>query len=168
MSVNQLNKPLNGKGLLISDPLVRQQPTWRLVPKEALTSRIKTGRIAENLACYYLRRRGYVIRERNFASSRGEIDIIAEKMHADLKGYPTVVFVEVKAKTRTGGLSPVLSVSMSKRKKLTQMSKLWIGRHSKEKAVYRFDIAAIYIEKRKLPKITWYRNAFVPHEEFGW
>ena len=142
--------------------------TWQFKPVERLTSRMITGRSAENLVCFYLKRRGWRIRERNYASSKGEIDIIAEKWDEDLKGYPTVAFVEVKARTNGKGLAPALSVSKVKQKRMTAMQKLWIGRHAHEKAVYRFDIASLIMERRRLPKIEYYRNAFVGREEFGW
>ena len=147
---------------------IPRQKTWHLTHKDPLTSKALIGRCAENLVCYHLRQTGYRIRERNYASQQGEIDIIAEKMHDDLKGYPTVVFIEVKARSTNQCLSPALSVSLAKQKKLTRMRKLWIGHHAREKAVYRFDIAAVILQKTKPPRLTWYRNAFVPHEEFGW
>lgn len=164
MRKSQLNQR-NSSNSLYHIPI---QKTWHLTHTEPLTSRALLGRCAENLVCFYLRQNGWHIRERNFASQQGEIDIIAEKMHEDLKGYPTVAFIEVKSRSTDQCLSPSLSVSQSKQKKLTRMRKLWIGRHAREKAVYRFDIAAVIIKKNRPPRLTWFRNAFVPHEEFGW
>ena len=142
--------------------------TWHLTHPKPLTPKAIIGRCAENLVCYHLLQTGWQIRERNYASHEGEIDIIAEKMHEDLKGYPTIAFIEVKSRSTDKGLSPALSVSTSKQKKLARMRKLWIGKHPREKAVYRFDIATVILKKFRPPKLTWYRNAFVPHEEFGW
>ncbi|MCR4276477.1 MAG: YraN family protein [Candidatus Parcubacteria bacterium] len=45
--------------------------------------------MGENVACEYLRRHGFKIRDRNFARKTGELDIIAEK-------EDTLHFVEVK------------------------------------------------------------------------
>src|SRR5512136_3123638 len=53
-----------------------------------IMNRKETGAIAENIAADYLSKRGYKIRERNYRTREGEIDIIAEK-------DGTLVFVEV-------------------------------------------------------------------------
>ncbi|MBQ9395650.1 MAG: YraN family protein [Proteobacteria bacterium] len=133
-----------------------------------LTATAKVGRCAENLVCHYLRMHGWTIRMRNFETHRGEIDIIAERMDADLKGYPTVAFVEVKSRTSRHGLSPEYSVTPAKRKKVTSTMKYWIGTHPFEKAVYRCDIASVIIEKHKSPRIQYFPSAFSPREQFGW
>ena len=52
-------------------------------------TRKQVGTLGENVACEYLRRHGFDIRDRNVARKTGELDIIAEK--AD-----TLHFVEVK------------------------------------------------------------------------
>ncbi len=51
-----------------------------------------TAIIGENAAAEFLKKKGYVILERNFRKGYGEIDIIAVK-----KG--TLVFVEVKTRS---------------------------------------------------------------------
>ena len=51
------------------------------------------GAQGEDIAIDYLRRKGYVILDRNWRSGHREIDIVARK-------DDTVVFVEVKARDR--------------------------------------------------------------------
>lgn len=51
------------------------------------------GKLGENIAAEYLKRKGYSIIARNFYCKMGEIDIIAKEKHE-------IVFVEVK--TRNG------------------------------------------------------------------
>ena len=144
-----------------------QDATWK--PHFThLTAAAKIGRCAENLVCYYLRMRGWSIRMRNFETHHGEIDIIAERMGADLKGYPTIAFIEVKSRTSRRGLPPEYSVTPSKRKKFTATMKYWIGTHPREKAVYRCDIASVILEKPNPPRIQYYPSAFSPREQFGW
>ena len=53
------------------------------------------GNLGENVACEYLRRRGFTIRDHNFARKTGELDIIAEKP-ACADREATLHFVEVK------------------------------------------------------------------------
>ena len=133
-----------------------------------LTPAKRTGRIAENLAVYYLRARGWVILARNYKTHAGEIDIIASRMNEDLRGYPTVAFVEVKSRTTSKGLPPVMSVTRAKRHKITAAMHKWIGSHARVKAVYRCDIASIVVEKGRAPRITYYPAAFCAREEFVW
>ena len=52
----------------------------------------ETGNLGEALAVSYLRRRGYIIIERNYRAGHHEIDIIARR-------WKTIVFVEVKTRT---------------------------------------------------------------------
>ena len=52
-------------------------------------TRKQVGTLGENVACEYLRRHGFDIRDRNVARKTGELDIIAEK-------EDTLHFVEVK------------------------------------------------------------------------
>ncbi len=49
----------------------------------------EVGNLGENVACEYLRRHGFTIRDRNYVKKTGELDVIAEKEN-------TLHFVEVK------------------------------------------------------------------------
>ena len=51
--------------------------------------------MGENVACEYLRRHGFSIRDRNYVKKTGELDIIAEKP-AGAGRENTLHFVEVK------------------------------------------------------------------------
>jgi putative endonuclease len=62
----------------------------------------KIGQIGENIACKYLKNKGFTILERNFTLKCGEIDIIANKGE-ELR------FIEVKTmlyKGKTGSIRP--------------------------------------------------------------
>jgi Holliday junction resolvase-like predicted endonuclease len=74
-------------------------------------NRKETGAIAENIAADYLSKRGYKIRERNYRTREGEIDIIAEK-------DGTLVFAEVRAKTGKSFGSAEESITERKKKRL--------------------------------------------------
>ncbi|MDP1707101.1 MAG: YraN family protein [bacterium] len=52
-------------------------------------TRKQVGKLGEDVACEYLRRHGFTIRDRNYVKKTGELDIIAEKEN-------TLHFVEVK------------------------------------------------------------------------
>jgi putative endonuclease len=59
------------------------------------------GQVAEGLAAWHLRFRGYRIVERRFRSPQGEIDIVARRGR-------TLVFVEVKARQELGAAAEAL------------------------------------------------------------
>ena len=52
-------------------------------------SRKEVGNLGESVACEYLRRHGFTIRDRNITKKTGELDVVAEKEN-------TLHFVEVK------------------------------------------------------------------------
>ena len=54
------------------------------------TEKRKLGDIGENIACDFLKRRGFEIIERNYLRKWGEIDIVARKRNV-------IRFVEVKS-----------------------------------------------------------------------
>ena len=49
----------------------------------------EVGNLGENIACEYLKRHGFSIRDRNIARKTGELDVVAQK-------EDTLCFVEVK------------------------------------------------------------------------
>ena len=57
------------------------------------TEKQKIGKIGEDLACNFLIKQGFLIKDRNYLKPWGEIDIVAQK-GSDLR------FVEVKTVTR--------------------------------------------------------------------
>ena len=133
-----------------------------------LTQSARVGRISENLTIWYLINRGWRIWGRNYQTHKGEVDIIAVKENADLKGYPTVAFIEVKSRSSRAALPPELNVTSAKRKKIVAVMHQWIGEHARLKAVYRCDIASVIVEPRRSPEISYFPNAFCGHEMFGW
>ena len=99
-------------------------------------NRRETGAIAENIAADYLTKRGYKIRERNYRTRNGEIDIIAEKDGA-------LVFFEVRAKTgRTFG-SAEESITERKKVRLIALAEAYLGDTGEQPESCRIDIIAI-------------------------
>jgi putative endonuclease len=99
-------------------------------------NRKETGAIGENIAAEYLEKRGYRIRERNFRTREGEIDIIAEK-------DGTLVFVEVRAKTgRTFG-SAEESITERKKKRLVSLAEAYLSDTGEQPESCRIDLIAI-------------------------
>ena len=94
------------------------------------------GNTAEDIATGFLARKGYLIRERNYRSSFGEIDIIAEKNEL-------LVFVEVKYR-KSNFLEAFSSISISKKKKLIRTALYYLQKHPHDsQKISRFDVIAI-------------------------
>lgn len=90
----------------------------------------------ENLAVKFLKRKGYRIAERNYKTSVGEIDIIAED-----RG--TLVFVEVKTRTDDSFGLPFEAVNPRKREKLRKVALFYLKNRCKKEIPARFDVLSI-------------------------
>lgn len=114
------------------------------------------GDKGERLAARHLRRRGYRILGRQVSNRLGEIDLIA--MDGDC-----IVFVEVKTRRDDAAGHPVEAVTHPKRKQLTRVALAWLKKNGLLERPSRFDVVAVlWIEGRRRPEITHYRNAFAP------
>ena len=94
-----------------------------------------SGPTGEETACRFLRDRGYEIVTRNWRTARGEIDIVA-------RDGATLVFVEVKSRSRTGFGGPEAAVAPAKQRRLIAAARAFLGSTECELAV-RFDVVAI-------------------------
>lgn len=103
----------------------------------------------ELIAAEYLRNNGYKILQMNFRCKTGEIDIVA------LDG-DTLVFCEVKYRTRENYGHPLEAVTSRKQQKIIQTTRYYIliNNISDEQRI-RFDVIGILGDK-----ITHVRNAF--------
>lgn len=107
------------------------------------------GKKYEELACRYLRDRGYRIRETNFRCRSGEIDIIAE----DGK---ELVFIEVKYRSGEGAGDPLEAVNHKKQRVISRTAAYYMLKHRlPETTPCRFDVVGVTPQK-----ITVVRNAF--------
>src|SRR5437899_7532472 len=84
---------------------------WRSLPK---SGHLRRGARGEKLACRYLKRNGYKILLRNFRGrSGGEIDVVC-------RDNDTLVFVEVKTRTREDFGRPFFAVDRAKQKRISR------------------------------------------------
>jgi len=97
----------------------------------------KNGRAGEAAAASFLEEKGMEILERNFRSSRGEVDIIA------LDGE-TIVFVEVKTWAIYGIDALEQALDRKKQQKIIETSKYFLSLNRKYKYMaIRFDVIFI-------------------------
>jgi putative endonuclease len=111
------------------------------------------GRIGEDLAHRYLRRRGCSIVARNYRPPSGgvEIDIVAWQGE-------TLVFVEVKTRAAADCGAPDRAVDAEKRERVNRAARDYARRAGVVWEKTRFDILGILLEKP--PRIEWIRDAW--------
>ena len=111
------------------------------------------GTQGEDIAIDFLRRKGYIIMDRNWRSGHKEIDIVARK-------DDTVVFVEVKARANAFYGNPEDAVTRRKMHLLALAADAYLRYNAIDLEV-RFDVITIIGTSEK-PYIRHYEHAFRP------
>ncbi len=117
----------------------------------------RIGKLGEDKACRYLKRRRFEILERNYWAQSGEIDIIA-------RDREELVFVEVK--TRSGqqfGL-PSDAVNDKKKRHMIDAARYYIHQKQLYNLPARFDVIEIMIPPNGIfsfASVNHIKNAFV-------
>jgi len=106
------------------------------------------------LACRFLRRKGYKILYRNFKGrSGGEIDIVC-------RDNDTLVFVEVKTRTREDFGRPIEAVDRQKQKRISRGGLNWLRMLDHPDILFRFDVVEVVIAEDASPRLELIKNAF--------
>ncbi len=117
-------------------------------------SRIALGILGENAACAELERRGYAVLARRYHTRAGEIDIVA------MDG-PTLVFVEVKARTTAEYGDPAEAVTLQKQGRVSAMARDYLAKMEVVDVACRFDVVTLVLDERgEAVTLTVYPNAF--------
>ena len=111
-------------------------------------ARAELGARAEALASDYLARQGLVLVVRNFRTRHGEIDVIA-------RDRDTLVFVEVRLRSRAAYGGAAASITPAKRARLLAAAHAYLATLAREPAC-RFD--AILLDGLDPARIAWERN----------
>jgi len=111
------------------------------------------GRVGEDMAHRYLRRRGCTVVARNYRarSGAGEIDLVAWQGGA-------LVFVEVKTRSSEDHGAPEAAVDLEKRQAIQRAAREYTRRSGAEWDQTRFDIVSVVVGRRT--RIEWQRDAF--------
>ncbi|MBC8044256.1 MAG: YraN family protein [Rhizobacter sp.] len=110
------------------------------------------GKQSEDLACEYLRERGFEILHRNYRYGKNEIDIITKRAN-------TVSFVEVKARRSTAYGHPAEAVTKTKQKEIVKVATYFIAQQTNSTLDYRFDVLTILHTAQTLD-ISFIEDAF--------
>lgn len=114
------------------------------------------GEKGEDIACIFLKKKGYKVKEKNFRSKYGELDIIADDAG-------TLCFVEVKSRSRTDHGRPEEFVDSRKQQKLIKTALTYISKNRIEGRDMRFDIVSVDLNSSKSGLL---KNAFQITDEF--
>ena len=114
---------------------------------------LRLGIKGEERACRYLKKRGYIVLERNYRSGKHEIDII---LRAPDKS--TIVFAEVKTRTNTETILPREAVGKSKQHYLITAAQCYLRQAHITGVPVRFDIVEVYADEDF--RIVHLENAF--------
>ena len=115
---------------------------------------LRLGTRGERLAARHLRRRGFKILYRNFRGRQGgEIDLIC-------RDGDTLVFVEVKTRTREDFGRPLEAVNRQKQRRLSLGGLAWLRLLGNPDILFRFDVVEVMMAEAAPPRIELIRNAF--------
>lgn len=108
---------------------------------------LAAGARAEQWACEYLQQRGLELLERNYRCRPGEIDLV-------MRDAGTVVFVEVRYRSRNGFGGALASIDTRKQAHILAAASHYLQRHDVNDPV-RIDVVGV----RGRDRIDWLQNA---------
>jgi putative endonuclease len=112
--------------------------------------RHKLGADSEDRAVEYLETLGYKIIERNIQLKIGEIDIVAYD-------GDTLVFVEVRSRTRPNQVHPATTITPTKKRHIVRCAMAYCQSHNITDTMIRFDVVAVLGPQGE---IELFKNAF--------
>lgn len=127
----------------------------KTLPVDHRPQHLKTGQRGEEDACFYLRRRGYILISRNYRSPhhRGELDIVG--WDGDV-----LCFIEVKTRTTRAVKPAEAAVDREKQNDLRLVARDFL-RHLVQQPRCRFDVLAVYYDRGfDHPSFELFQNAF--------
>jgi putative endonuclease len=121
---------------------------------------LRLGTRGEKLACRFLRRKGYRVLYRNFRGrGGGEIDIVC-------RDADTLVFVEVKTRTREDFGRPFEAIDRAKRKLISRGGLAWLRLLDNPDILFRFDVVEVVTAAGSAPRFELLRDAFQLSEPY--
>ncbi|MBQ3136515.1 MAG: YraN family protein [Clostridia bacterium] len=111
-----------------------------------------TGKKGEEFAAEYYRKLGCTVKEMNYHSRYGEIDVIAEN-------ESHIVFCEVKTRSGASRTNPGEAVDGKKQQRLTLTAFKYLEKTECEK-LPRFDVFEVWMNEGRIYKFNIIENAF--------
>jgi putative endonuclease len=109
--------------------------------------------MGERLAAEHLAAKGYVVRERNFRTAAGEIDIVAE-------GRGVLAFVEVRCRRGSAMGTAAESLTQAKQRRMVAMAEAYGQAREGLPEQWRIDVIAVdFAPDGRLLSVKHYENA---------
>ncbi len=124
-----------------------------LAGKKELPEHLRKGDLGEAAAKKHLQKLGLKFLTANFASKRGEIDLI-------FRDDDCLVFVEVKTRTTGGWTRPAAAVNARKRRLLTQTALDYLKLLKNPPVKVRFDIVEVLLMNGEVNEVRHLPNTF--------
>src|SRR5437867_4653033 len=125
----------------------------RFSRSQKLPEHLRRGARGEKLARRFLRSHGYKILYRNFrACGGGEIDIVS-------RDGDTLVFVEVKTRTREDFGRPIEAVGRDKQWRISRGGLAWLRLLDNPDILFRFDVVEVLMTEDAKPRLELIQNA---------
>ena len=138
----------------IADLSSRWRNRFSLLRNSSNSVHLRRGARGEKLACRFLRHNGYKVLYRNFKGrSGGEIDVVC-------RDNDTLVFVEVKTRTREDFGRPVAAVDQQKQKRISRGGLAWLRMLDNPDILFRFDVVEVILADDAKPRFELIKNAF--------
>lgn len=120
---------------------------------------LRRGKAGEAAAKRHLQRKGLKFLTANFASDRGEIDLV-------FRDDNCLVFVEVKTRTAGGWTRPAAAVNARKRRLLTQTALDYLRLLKHPQVKIRFDIVEVLLSDGEVREVRHLPNTFPMEKPF--
>jgi putative endonuclease len=120
-------------------------------------NRKKTGSYGESIAATYLKNSGHKVLHCNFATRRGELDLIS------LNSNGVLTLTEVKTDQTQKAGDPASWVNSQKVNQLHKMGQEYCNLHNVIYQEIQFDVITIILEQGESPKLNHIPNAFLPN-----
>src|SRR5947207_6785023 len=134
---------------------------WRSRSSISPPRHLRLGKRGENLACQFLKKNGYKILYRNFKGrTGGEIDVIC-------RDRDTLVFVEVKTRTREDFGRPVEAVNRKRRNRNARGGLAWLRLLDDPDILFRFDVVEVIIADDVKSRLEFLEEAFLLPKPFN-
>jgi len=111
------------------------------------------GERGEALAWNFLKKRGYLLLEKNYRTRLGEVDVVARK-------DGVLVFVEIKTRRDHRFGLPEEAVDWKKRRKLARVAQAYLQAEGLENRSARFDILSVTWDGTAEPNFSLLEDAF--------
>jgi len=99
----------------------------------------RIGKIGEEEARRFLRRKGYEILAKNFRTRLGEIDAVAR-----YRGF--IVFIEIKTRASSSLGPPYLSVTRAKQARIIRNALIYLKRYGLDNVNWRIDVVSVKLD----------------------